>query len=246
MALGFLTTYIVAVQNNHVTPYLPYISDTGRNPPESCIFTIICSVSSFFLCLIVYVRFKHIHHFYYENVTHIKCWNTCALIVGFLSAFGLLLAGCFQAGNVPVVHFMGAMTIFCGGVLYAWLQSVVSYQIYHVNLTHHGGSISVCFKFFLSILATVVVVTAVVTGAISRNVPHSQAGVLHTLSTWSEWLSACTLTLFFLTLHTDFRRIQVNVFVQLRVNEGIYTPQHRSTCDMSVLVVPHCQLGVSS
>lgn len=54
---------------------------------------------------------------------------------------------------------MGAMTIFCGGVLYAWLQSVVSYQIYHVNLTHHGGSISVCFKFFLSILATVVVVT---------------------------------------------------------------------------------------
>eukprot|EP00731_Ephydatia_muelleri_P006134 Em0003g382a len=201
MALGFLTTYIVAVQNNHVTPYLPYISDTGRNPPESCILQPSYAASR-----------------------HSSCWNTCALIVGFLSAFGLLLAGCFQAGNVPVVHFMGAMTIFCGGVLYAWLQSVVSYQIYHVNLTHHGGSISVCFKFFLSILATVVVVTAVVTGAISRNVPHSQAGVLHTLSTWSEWLSACTLTLFFLTLHTDFRRIQVNVFVQLRVNEGIYTP----------------------
>ncbi|KAL5502284.1 hypothetical protein EMCRGX_G009030 [Ephydatia muelleri] len=165
MALGFLTTYIVAVQNNHVTPYLPYISDTGRNPPESCIFTIICSVSSFFLCLIVYVSFRP-------------------------ALSGLLSGGQCSSGPLHGCH------------------------------DHLLWSISVCFKFFLSILATVVVVTAVVTGAISRNVPHSQAGVLHTLSTWSEWLSACTLTLFFLTLHTDFRRIQVNVFVQLRVNEA--------------------------
>lgn len=222
MAVGFLTTYIVAVKNNHVTPYLPYISETGRAPPESCIFTLICSISSFLLFLVVCVRFKHIHHFYYESVTHIKRWNTAGLVFGILSAFGLLVVGSFQDSAVPVVHFSGAITVFFGGVIYAWIQSIISYQIYHINLTRHGSSISICFKFVLSILATVIVVTAVVSGAIARTVLKSQDKAdhaLHLLSTWTEWLASCTLALFYLSMHADFRRIQVNVFVQLRVNE---------------------------
>ena len=38
--------YIIAVHYGHLTPFFPYISNTGGKPPESCIFTLICSISS--------------------------------------------------------------------------------------------------------------------------------------------------------------------------------------------------------
>uniref|UniRef100_A0A0L8FRN2 CWH43-like N-terminal domain-containing protein n=1 Tax=Octopus bimaculoides TaxID=37653 RepID=A0A0L8FRN2_OCTBM len=44
--LTFITTYVISVSNGHVTPYLPYISDTGAKSPESCIFGQLLTVST--------------------------------------------------------------------------------------------------------------------------------------------------------------------------------------------------------
>lgn len=36
--LTFVTTYSVAVKNDHILPFFAYISDTGTFAPEMCIF----------------------------------------------------------------------------------------------------------------------------------------------------------------------------------------------------------------
>ena len=42
----FLSTrYLISVAMHDVSPGLPYISDTGGKPPESCVFTFICCIS---------------------------------------------------------------------------------------------------------------------------------------------------------------------------------------------------------
>ena len=53
----------------------------------------------------------------------------------------------------------------------------------------------------------------------------SQGFVFHTLSTASEWGTSFTLLLFFLTFHSDFKEIRLDVTVQRRsevaMNESI-------------------------
>ena len=56
----YFYSYIVSVNDNHVTPGFPYISDTGGKPPESCIFALVCSISGIIGNHYIYIRmFMH-------------------------------------------------------------------------------------------------------------------------------------------------------------------------------------------
>lgn len=44
---AFIISYVVAVLFGHVSPFLPYISDTGTTPPESGIFGFMINFSAF-------------------------------------------------------------------------------------------------------------------------------------------------------------------------------------------------------
>ena len=119
----YFYSYIVSVNDNHVTPGFPYISDTGGKPPESCIFALVCSISgiignhyiyirmfmhdekwkdqpissSLLILLlgfvIVYIRFQHVHQYYKSKVQRL---NIISVVVGALSVLGILIVGAFQ------------------------------------------------------------------------------------------------------------------------------------------------------
>lgn len=47
MMLHMACRYIISVNDDHVKPFLPYISDTGGKVPESCIFSLLLSLAAF-------------------------------------------------------------------------------------------------------------------------------------------------------------------------------------------------------
>ena len=43
---------------------------------------------------------------------------------------------------------------FLGGLVYMWLQTFISYRIYHASLTHYTSSIVIILRLCISLLGT--------------------------------------------------------------------------------------------
>lgn len=236
VCVGFLLTYIIAVQQGHVTPDFPYISDTGGKAPESCVFSFVCGVGTICVLAIVYVRYKHVHHHYTEQrvAKEIRYLNYTCLVLGMASAFGFLLVGCFQNDAVAAVHFLGASLVFGCGTAYGWLQTLLSIRLYHTRLARHAGWVILSIRVALCVLCTLFFTAAIVTGVLANKYhnifenaggsfkwSHNDGGFpLHVTSTSCEWAAAISFILFFLTLHPDFKQLRVDIAVRLRGHHG--------------------------
>ncbi|XP_003391800.3 PREDICTED: DNA damage-regulated autophagy modulator protein 2-like, partial [Amphimedon queenslandica] len=222
--------YILAVNDGHVTPEFPYISDTGGKPPESCVFTLICCVSGIITLLIMYIRYVHIKQYYQMSINKILFLNPLTFFIGILSVFGLLLVGAFQDDEISIVHMIGAAMVFGFGIVYMWLQTVISYKIYHASLTRHVSSVVIILRLFLSLMATIFFIMVMVTMYVAGHI-RNQSSLdydpahwtskdpgypLHLTSTISEWCLGLAFLVFFLTFHTDFSRVSLIVSVSLR------------------------------
>ena len=45
--------------------------------------------------------------------------------------------------------------VFGMGIAYEWLQTLISYKIYHANLTRHIGSVVIVIRLVLCITSTI-------------------------------------------------------------------------------------------
>jgi hypothetical protein len=240
--LGFIVTYCVSVALGHVTPALPYISDTGGKPPESCIFSLICNVAILFELMIVYIRFKHIHVFYASHVPTIclpfKITNIIGLIIGLLSAFGFLLVANFQDDNVPLVHYIGAFVVFTSGLLYQWVQTYISIRVYRRGLADHLGVVWVIAQVIVSIFSLFFFLVAAIFASLASQRHQLDANngdgtfvwtrrdggfVFHDVSTACEWATSATLLIFFLTFHPDFKRVKLEINIRQRSEVAMYS-----------------------
>ncbi|KAK6636626.1 hypothetical protein RUM43_010288 [Polyplax serrata] len=122
--VSFFITYGVAVGYDHVTWFWPYISDTGANPPESCIFGLLLNTIAFALSVIVYLRYRYVSDFVkMKPQVKIKRWlNKSATTFGYLSCFGLVIVANFEETSQIIVHVIGAIMAFCFGSLYFGFQ----------------------------------------------------------------------------------------------------------------------------
>ena len=157
-------SYIISILLGHCSIEFPYISDTGTHTPESCIFSQSLNIVSFLVVLTVYVRYKQIEQYYRDHLSHdssrIMSINWIGLWVGCISAFGLSIVANFQETNVFRVHMTGAMMCFGFGVVYAWLQTVMSFKM--IPLVN---SLKVAhFRLFLSLVMTCTFLTSSVCG----------------------------------------------------------------------------------
>ena len=60
-----------------------------------------------------------------------------------------------QDDEVAIAHFIGAHMVFLCGTVYMWLQTFISYRIYHASLTRHISSVVIVVRLFIAIMATV-------------------------------------------------------------------------------------------
>ncbi|KAI1295460.1 DNA damage-regulated autophagy modulator protein 2 [Halotydeus destructor] len=216
----FLVTYIIAVLLGHVEIYFPYISDTGTHTPESCIFSQCLNIVSFLVALTVYVRYKQIEQYYRDHLSpessKILSRNLIALWLGWVSAFGLSVVANFQETNVFRVHMIGAMTCFTFGLLFAWLQTIMSFQMIGVVNTVHVARI----RMFLSTIMTFSYATSMICGPRAFKEFHGKdptnwhyddgGWTLHVISTVAEWISALSLDFFILTFVREMHLISLS------------------------------------
>ncbi|XP_064635581.1 DNA damage-regulated autophagy modulator protein 2-like isoform X3 [Lineus longissimus] len=216
MPVSFIATYVIAVLLNHVEAGFPYISDTGTYPPESCIFGQMMNFGALLIILTVHIRYKQIVEYYADAAvmnTSILRINKVSEYCGYLAGFGLSVVGNFQETNVIVVHIIGAIMAFGLGMVYAYLQSVVSYKM-HPHVSH----IAIChLRMVLSVLITVFFIMTLALGSAagkyagnkSKWDPLDAGFTEHVLSTASEWLMSICMMIFFITFVGEFQKIHV-------------------------------------
>eukprot|EP00117_Sycon_ciliatum_P025064 scpid60842/ scgid5026/ DNA damage-regulated autophagy modulator protein 2; Transmembrane protein 77 len=153
----FITTYLIAAYSGHVSFEFPYISDTGSDPPESCIFTFFLSIGAFLAAAIIFIRYRHVADYNREDVNKVLRINKAAFYIGMVSPLGMLLVASFQNVNVLSVHILGAGGAFFGGCIYAWLQTLITYRM------HTSTSLMLDARFLLSLFSSVSLIIGILT-----------------------------------------------------------------------------------
>ncbi|KAK0407009.1 hypothetical protein QR680_018946 [Steinernema hermaphroditum] len=217
---AFFSSYFIAVYLGHVTKFLPYISDNGTLPPESCIFGQLLNLAALFLACTVYLRHRQIVEFYWHRFKQVGRWRTisCVLLwIGYTSAFGVSMVANFQENNVIIVHYTGALMAFGCGLLYTWAQTVLSYNM---NPKLAKPIVSHC-RLLLNMLSTVFFCSMIIFGPILGQQPNDfipdEQGELykwtpespryleHMIGTTSEWLLAICFQLYILSFAIELR-----------------------------------------
>ncbi|XP_071761706.1 DNA damage-regulated autophagy modulator protein 1 [Centroberyx gerrardi] len=202
----FIVSYLIALFRKDVDIIFPYISDTGANPPESCIFGLMTFVSACAGIATMYARYKFVEKLSEETRVVRPCLNKAALWLGMLSCLGMCIVATFQETTVTSVHDAGALLFFISGVSYSVIQSIISYRAYP-----YGSSLAVCHTrtviatiACLAVFPTVICAFFVKQATLHRD-KEDEDYVFHLASAVSEWIVAFSFVCFFLTYIDEFK-----------------------------------------
>uniref|UniRef100_A0A3Q2Z4P9 DNA-damage regulated autophagy modulator 1 n=1 Tax=Hippocampus comes TaxID=109280 RepID=A0A3Q2Z4P9_HIPCM len=202
----FIVSYVVALFRRDVDVLFPYISDTGANPPESCIFGMMTFDSACAGMATIYSRFKFVEKLCEETRAVNPRLNKTALALGMLSCLGNCVVATFQETAVTTVHDIGALLFFLTGVLYILLQTAISYHAFP-----YGSSLAVCrARLAVAVLASLAIFPTVICAFfVKQKDLHRDAGSkdypFHVASAVCEWIVAFSFVCFFLTYIDDFK-----------------------------------------
>lgn len=219
----FALTYIISVARGDVSAYFPYISDTGTKVPESCIFGQFLNIAAALSLWTMYVRYKLVQALAGDEDSRLRRLNNVSLFLGIFSSLGLSLVANFQETSVEPVHIAGAALVFGFGVIYAFIQTFLSY---HMHPDYNG--LYICrIRLFISVLSLVCMIITFVAATISRIKgqppdrlhwkPEDPGFVAHITSTIGEWITAVTFLLFFFTYIRDFQKVKVELVAVVTV-----------------------------
>lgn len=222
--------YAVAVRNHHVCPVdnwtynescgvvtvqgepkgcctlddIPLVSKCGTLPPESCLFSLICSVGSFMVMLVGFLRYAQVMERHQNSLL-----NTAALISCWICAAGLIVVGNFQVDNARVLHYVGAGVGFPSSMLFICFQSVLTYRIAKNSLDHRIGHCRSC-------LTIVAFINLVLSGVFfiqeSSQLQHAAA--------ICEWIFTIIILVFYGTFAVEFGSITQNTFLEMLAKIG--------------------------
>uniref|UniRef100_A0A3Q0QSI8 DNA-damage regulated autophagy modulator 1 n=1 Tax=Amphilophus citrinellus TaxID=61819 RepID=A0A3Q0QSI8_AMPCI len=203
----FIVSYIIAIYNNDVDVIFPYISDTGVNPPESCIFGLMTFISACAGVATIYARYKHVDKLREDNRCDVNSrLNKTALWFGEISCFGMCIVATFQETTLQAVHDCGAMMFFLCGIVYIILQCIISFYAYP-----HGCSknlfrvrVSIATLAFVAFFPTVICAFFVKQTELHRH-KDDKDYPFHVASAVCEWIVAFSFVFFFFTYIHDFK-----------------------------------------
>ncbi|XP_015276260.1 PREDICTED: transmembrane protein 150B [Gekko japonicus] len=186
-SIGFWVVYAMAVANGsvNITESFPYISTCGSYPPQSCIFGQVLNIGAFLGVAICCLKYQQLRD--YGCNSHL---NLAGLIFGLLCALGSSVVGNFQQYNQLETHLFGAFLAFVVGILYFWIQAVLTYRV----KLRHGGSWIGPLRFCLSACGTALLVATCVLFSLE----------LDSESAYCEWALAMDLFLLFGLFAVDF------------------------------------------
>ena len=140
------------------------------------------------------------------------------------------------------------MMVFGFGNAYMWIQTALSYRIYHANLTRHISSIVIVTRLVISIICTFLFIATICFAQTASHflkhnenkhggtfIWHEDDGgfPFHLASTITEWGLGIGFLLYFVTFHPDFVKIDVSVSILLRSQES----SHETVTESSPLMM---------
>uniref|UniRef100_A0A8C3D231 CWH43-like N-terminal domain-containing protein n=1 Tax=Cairina moschata TaxID=8855 RepID=A0A8C3D231_CAIMO len=174
-------------------------SKCGTLPPESCFFSLICSLGSFMVILVGLLRYAHV----LERVGP-SLLNTLGLATGWLCAAGLTMVGNFQVDHAKVLHYIGAGVAFPTSMLFVFLQSVLTYRMAKTRGHYWTGHLR-------SILTAVAFITLVFSGVFFIQ----ESFVLQHVAALCEWMFIIDVLVFYGTFTFEFGAISTDTFLVL-------------------------------
>ncbi|KAL1425797.1 hypothetical protein MTO96_003501 [Rhipicephalus appendiculatus] len=130
LAGGALLTFVWAVARGDVTPYMPFVSEAGADPPQSGFFSLCLFVAATFGLKCVLVRYQTVRSFNASCSKKMDAMNGAAAILAVVSFFGMAMVASFPMSDVPTVHSVAANVLFYGLFGYQIMQTIITYWMY--------------------------------------------------------------------------------------------------------------------
>lgn len=218
--LTLFITYSISIKEEHVNPELPYISDTGTFPPESCIFGQFFNIAAFVLSICVYVRYLEVK--YYPELSGSDVMinpklNKVTFVLGQLSCLGLDLVANFQETNAGFMHMIGANLLFLVGTTHFVLQVLISKKMPELvsrNLVViRAVLLTICVVSTFITIPTIYIAMHEYKGPkyawIKKWTPEDGGYEMHLLSAAAEWILCLTYCLLILTFAPEFYNLEL-------------------------------------
>ena len=179
---------------------VPYISDIGDSQPQSSLFTLGLSLSSFCTFAVISLR-------YFQVKTHfedVKPWvNRFGLLAGMLITIGKIMVASFQLTCLQVPHYAGAFVYSLSAVFYTVIQTYISHKDSNMR-----GKRRVLFLIFRGLLSAGTILGFLVFGIflLPWLVKFNRPG--YSMAQAGEWCFAACKMLFMLTFVVDFWKLQ--------------------------------------
>ncbi|XP_029014621.1 modulator of macroautophagy TMEM150B [Betta splendens] len=142
--VGIWTVFAIAVANGSVnlTEAVPYISTCGSYAPQSCLFSQVCTVCTVLGLWIVVIRFQQLRD--YGNYGRV---NVASAVVGIIACAGISVLGSFQPSILLELHLVGAFVAFFVGLVYFWMQLLLTYGSEPQDRCWVGAARAACCTF---------------------------------------------------------------------------------------------------
>ncbi|CAG9773612.1 unnamed protein product [Ceutorhynchus assimilis] len=212
-----ITFYLSYVKYEHVTYMLPYISDTGTYPPESCIFGQALNLASILIIFAIYLKYLQVNEMHQKHHIEEKYHlNKITAAFGVMAGVGVNVVANFQETNCFAIHWTGAILTFGGGAIYLCLQSLLYMNISPVI----GQRKTTMFRIVLAIIALLSCVIFIAAAFVAygnfegddmTKWKQTDGGYeAHQISTNAEWVCATSIMIFVSLFYEEFKNIIVN------------------------------------
>nr|XP_022325155.1 DNA damage-regulated autophagy modulator protein 2-like [Crassostrea virginica] len=215
LPVTFLITYAIAVSDDDVYPWFPYISDTGTLPPESCVFGQLINIAALLIMTVVFLRYQQLKTVWDTNNPK---KNKVSLALGLLAGIGLSIVANFQVENVNSVHVIGAALAFLVGGAYFHIQTYISWSVQNLVDSPkilHILRLIICVLY--DIFAVIGIVTTVVGDIKLRPTvvstrlwtPNEEGYAEHVTSTVMEWIGSFLICSYAATFAYEFKDLRL-------------------------------------
>ncbi|XP_050510017.1 DNA damage-regulated autophagy modulator protein 2-like [Diabrotica virgifera virgifera] len=231
LAVLIIITTSLAFHYEHISSYIPYISDTGTIAPESCIFGQFLNIIWVILSFAMYCKFRQVTDILNKhNMTHKEAFNKYTFIMGLIAGFGISVVGNFQETNCFIVHWLGAVMCFGFGSIYLCMQTSIYLAITPVI----GQMVLTKIRIVISALSVITFIIFFISAMVSYTQfkgtsylhwKYEDGGYeLHLISSVTEWLCAASIMTYVMLFKKEFEHTVVHEPI---IDTGLIKPNNQ-------------------
>ncbi|XP_035227522.1 DNA damage-regulated autophagy modulator protein 1-like [Stegodyphus dumicola] len=183
----------------------------------------------------MFVRFLIVDELNRGSEKAIDALNKASIIIGFIALMGMVIVAAYPVTtastdetSIGAVHGVGANVLFIGGVIYAALQTSLSFKM----SPYYNGRTICYIRLVITILSALSLITMTIllpfgfqnwssgshdhwTGS---KMPYDKGFGLLVASSVAEWLMAIFFLAYYFTFIREFGKVFIHLRVQLLVN----------------------------